>query len=765
DEERHFIATEFVDGETLRAALGRSRLGLRATLDVATQVGAALAASHKAGLVHRDIKAENIMVRRDDGLVKVLDFGLVKLTEEHAPRGADSAAPTRALVKTEAGAVMGTAGYMSPEQARGLEVDARTDIWSLGVLLYEMAGGRLPFAGETASDVIASILRTEPPPLTRLAPEAPAELERIVSKTLAKEREERYQTVKDLVIDLKRLRQRLDVEAEIERASAPESGGAIAGLTTRSEQPAESGHHTTALAGGGSDVAQPTPGAGHILSGVGRRKVVAFAALAILALASAAAFAYFFRPASRSPMFTSVAVLPFVNANGDPEIEYLSDGISESLINSLSQLPQLKVIARSSSFRYKGKDVDPQEVAKAFGVEATLTGRVKQHGDNLVISIELMDARDRTQIWGEQYNRKLIDLPSLQSEIARDVSEKLHLRLTSTEQQRLTSRGTENTEAYQAYLKGQYYWNRGLAPGYEKSGAYYQQAIDLDPSYASAYSGLAAYYSFLTANGLLPPDENWPKAEAAANKALALDPTLAEAYAPLAAVKLYYYRDWPAAERYFRRAIELNPKFADAYGHYAISLIRFGRNEEALALGQRAVELEPLSLRVNHGRARQLFFMRRYDRAIDQFRKTLELDPNYPPAHEWLGYAYEQKGMQREAVAEWVKALSLSGAGEQASSLERTYAMSGFELAVRSLARQRLDKLNERMKRGEYVPAFEYVNAHTRLGDKEQAFAWLDKAVQERNSFALEVKVNPLYDKLRDDQRFQDLVNRVGLPR
>jgi serine/threonine protein kinase/tetratricopeptide (TPR) repeat protein len=764
-EERHFIATEFIDGETLRALLGRARLSLRATLDMAIQVASALVAAHKAGIVHRDIKPENVMVRREDGIVKVLDFGLVKLTEKHAPQYAESAAPTRAFVKTEAGVVMGTVSYMSPEQTRGLQVDARTDIWSLGVLLYEMVAGRMPFAGETASDVMASILKTEPLLLTRLMPKAPEELERIVSKALAKDREERYQTAKDLMIDLKRLKQRLDVEAEIERTSIPESGGPIAVLTTRGGQAAvETVHHSAALTGDGSNVAQPTSSAEYVVSKVKRHKAAAFVALAVLAIAFVAAFAYFSHYVSRSPGITSVAVLPFVNANGDAEIEYLSDGISESLINSLAQLPQLKVIARSSSFRYRSKDADPQEVAKALGVEVIMTGRVTQRGDGLVVSTELMDARDRTQIWGERYDRKLTDLPSLQGEIARDVSEKLHLRLTSSEQQGLARRGTENTEAYQAYLKGRYYWNRGLAPGYEKSRDFYQQAINLDPSYALAYSGLASYYGFLSANGLLPPDETWPRAEVAANQALALDPTLAEAFGGLAGVKLYYYRDWPTAERYFRRAIELNPKLAEVQMHYALNLNRFGRNEEALALGQRAVELEPLSLRLSQNWARLLYFVRQYDRAIDQFRKTLELDPNFPPAHEWLGYAYEQKGIQREAVAEWSKALSLSGASEQASSLERAYVTSGFEMAVRALAQQRLENLNERMKRSEYVPAFEYVTAYTRLGDKEQAVAWLDKAVQERNQFALEVKVNPLYDKLRDDLRFQDIVKKVGLP-
>jgi tetratricopeptide (TPR) repeat protein len=313
-------------------------------------------------------------------------------------------------------------------------------------------------------------------------------------------------------------------------------------------------------------------------------------------------------------------------------------------------------------------------------------------------------------------------------------------------------------------LRGIYYWNKGLGPGFEKSREYFQQAIDLDPSYAKAYAGLADYYGFATVVvGLVPPSEAWPKVEAATNKALALDATLAETYNPLAAVKLYYYRDWPAAERAFRRGIELNPKYAEIRGHYAQCLTLFGRNEEALAEVQRSVELDPMSPRFNYYWGRTLFVTRQYDRAIEQFRKTLELDPNYLPAHEDLGDAYEKKGMQREAIAEWGKALTLRGAGEQASNLERTYAASGYEAAVRVLAQEQLAKLNERMKRGEYVPAAEYVTAYTRLGDKEQAFAWLDKAFQEAYVFALIVRVHPVYDQLRDDPRFADLLRRVGL--
>ena len=441
----------------------------------------------------------------------------------------------------------------------------------------------------------------------------------------------------------------------------------------------------------------------------------------------------------------------------------MSDGITESLIDSLSRLPHLSVKARSSVFRYKGKNIEPLQVASELSVQAILNGRVVQRGDDLTLYLSLVDGRNGNQLWGEQYNRKLTDLVTLQSEIANDVSSKLRMRLSGVDKEKLAKNYTQNAEAYQAYLKGRYYWNKGVAPGYERSRDYFQQAIDLDPSYALAHSGLALYYSYAAANGLLPPDENWPKAEAAANKALALDETLAESYNPLAAVKLYYYRDWPAAERYFRRGIELDPNYAEIQNHYALCLSLFGRNEEALTEIQRAVELEPLSLRVNLSRAMILFFMRQYDRAIDQFHKTLELEPNFAGAHEWLGDAYEQKGMHREAIAAWAKALTLSGEGEQASILERAYAASGFEMAVRALAQKKLERLNEKTGRGDYVPAIEYVTAYTRLGDKEQAFAWLTKAVAERNRLALEIKVNPIFDSLRSDPRFTDLVGRVGL--
>ncbi|MEP6819910.1 MAG: protein kinase [bacterium] len=749
-EGKNFIATEFVAGLTLRTCMQAGALPVASALENAMQIASALSAAHQAGITHRDIKPDNVMVRAD-GLIKVLDFGIAKYAQPDVAGTAQER-----MLKTAPGTVVGTAAYMSPEQARGLTTDARTDIWSLGVILYEMVTARRPFKGDTTMDVMAAVLKREPPRFSVDGSVVPESLERIVFKALEKERQDRYQTAAELLADLKELKKKLESGAEQREPDLQPQSAALETVGPRSPTANSALPQRLSV-----DESTTTSSAEYIVGRLKQHKlaVLVFAAFIIAAVAGA----YFYFGRAHLNAIESIAVMPFVNESGNSEVEYLSDGMTDTLINSLSQLPHLSVKARSSVFRYKGKEVDPQKVAAELSVQALLIGRVVQRGDDLTLYLSLVDAHNGNQIWGTQYDRKLSQLVSLQSEIAHDVSEKLHLRLTSTEQQRLTKRGTENTEAYQAYLKGRYYWDRGLAPGSEKSRDYYQQAIDLDPSYALAYSGLASHYSYFTANGLLPPDETWPKAEAAANKALALDPTLAEPYAPLAAVKLNYYRDWPAAERYFRRAIELNPKFAEAYGHYAISLIRLGRNEEALAIGQRAVELEPLSLRVNQGWARILFYARQYDRAIDLFRKTLELDPNFPPAHEWLGYVYEQKGMQREAVTEWSRALSLSGASEQASSLERTYATSSFEAAVRALGQQRLDKLNERMKRNAYVPAFEYVAAYTRLGDKEQALVWLDKAVQERNHFALDVKVNPLYDKLRDDPRFQDIVRRVGL--
>src|SRR6266403_1501591 len=410
----------------------------------------------------------------------------------------------------------------------------------------------------------------------------------------------------------------------------------------------------------------------------------------------------------------SIAVLPFENLSRDPDNAYFADGIQEEILTRLSKIADLKVISRTSTQRYKSAPNNLREIAD-------------------------------------------------ESEIAAKIADVLQAKLTGAEQHAISSRPTENSEAHQLYLRGRFYWNKWLgasmpAPEFDKSRQYYQQAIELDPNYALAYAGLADFYGFAFGFGFLPPEEKWAKAqENNAKKALELDPTLGEAYNSLASDKLYYHRDWPGAERYFRRGLELSPNFAEMHAHYAFCLVLFGRNEEALAEMRRALDLDPLSPRFGFSSARLFFFVRQYDAALDQCRKTLELDPGSAFAHEFLGNAYEKKQMQKEAIAEWSKALHLSGVDEDASLLERTYTKSGFDAAVHALARKRLEWFKEKTARGMYVPAVEYVTAYMRLDDNEQAFAWLARAVEERNRLALEIKINPILDPLRSDPRFQKL--------
>jgi TolB-like protein/Flp pilus assembly protein TadD len=458
----------------------------------------------------------------------------------------------------------------------------------------------------------------------------------------------------------------------------------------------------------------------------------------------------------------SIAVLPFENLSHDPDNAYFADGIQEEILTRLSKITDLKVISRTSTQRYKSTPTNLSEIAQQLGVAHVLEGSVQKAADQVRVNVQLINAQNDSHLWADKFDRKLTDIFAVETEIAAKIADTLQAKLTGAEQRAIASRPTENAEAHQLYLRGRFYWNKWLAPGFEKSRDYYQQAIDLDPSYALAYAGLADYYGFAFANGLLPPEEKWAKAEEeTASKALELDPTLGEAYNPLAAAKLYYHRDWPAAEEYFHRGFELSPNFAEMHQHYALCLVLFGRSEEALAEMQRALELDPLSPRFNWNSARLFFFLRQYDRAIDQYRKTLELDPNNAAAHEWLGFACEKKGMQKEAIAEWSRALTLSGEDAQASMLQRNYATSGFGAALRVSAQKKLQRLNERTSRGEYVAAVEFVIAYARMDDKEQAFVWLAKAVEERNRLALEIKVNPIFDSLRSDPRFDKLVNQI----
>ena len=462
----------------------------------------------------------------------------------------------------------------------------------------------------------------------------------------------------------------------------------------------------------------------------------------------------------------SIAVLPFENLSEDKANVYFADGIHEEILTRLSRIRDLKVISRTSTQRFKNAPDNISQIASQLGVANVLEGSVRKAGNHVRVHVQLIDAESDSHLWAERYDRELIDIFAVESDIAAKIAEALQARLSGAERRAISVQPTKNSEAHELYLRGRFYWNRSMGPAFEKSfdksREYYEKALQIDPTYALAYAGLADYYGFAWGFGLLPPVEKWVKAEEEnAQKALKLDPTLGEAYNCLATVNLYYYRNWPEAEGDFRRGLELSPNFAEMHAHYAMCLVFFGRNDEALSEVERALALDPLSPRFGFTSGRLRFFMRQYDTAIEQYRKTLELDPNLPFAHESLGDAYEKKGMQKEAIAEWVNALTLTGEKEEAAILQQTYATSGFDAAVRKSAEKKLEGLNAKIARGEYVPAAELVKICIRSGDKEQAFVWLAKAVQERNRLAWELKINPLFDPLRSDPRFEALVEKV----
>jgi TolB-like protein/Tfp pilus assembly protein PilF len=459
----------------------------------------------------------------------------------------------------------------------------------------------------------------------------------------------------------------------------------------------------------------------------------------------------------------SIAVLPFENLSEDKANVYFADGIQEEILTLLSRIGDLKVISRTSTQRFKNTAEQIPDIAKQLGVATILEGTVRKAGDQVRVHVQLIDAESDSHLWAERYDRKLTDIFAVESDIAAKIADALQAKLTGAERRAIFSQPTENTEAHQLYLKGLYHWRNFFAPGYERVRDYFQRAVELDPSYAPAYAGLGSYHGFGAAHGILPPDKNWLKVESALKKALTLDDTLAENYHMLAGVELYYKRDWPAAERAFRHGLELNPSFADMRHHYGICLVLFGRTEEGLTQMDHARQLDPFFPGMNLHHARIFFFLRDYDRAMNEFARTLDLHPAYAAAHEYLGDACEKKGLISEAVTQWIAALNLSGEAQQAKILEQTFVAAGFGAAVRALAQKQLERLEEKTARGDYVPAWHYLIGCVRLGENEQAFAWLAKAAEERNWFAFQIKVNPILDPLRSDPRFSEILDTVTL--
>jgi len=756
----HFLATELIEGETLREKINGGELSLTEVLNIAEQTAFALSAAHAAGIVHRDLKPENIMIRRD-GIVKVLDFGLAKLIEnkEFSP---DAKTDAGSLLKTEPGVVMGTVPYMSPEQATGKDPDARTHVWSLGVVLYEMRSGKLPFAGKTIYEVIVSILKSEPPLLSQYVSNVPNELEKIVSRCLRKNRDERYQNVKDLQIDLKDLRQDLEFEAKLERSSTPNKrlNTLDENQQTRISETDKASDANEAVISTTDGIAHPSSSAEYVAREIKQHKGGVLAALMIVVLLGVG-FGYWFyarRSAlTDSKQINSIAILPFENGSDDANLDYLSDGLSESLIDKLSQLPQLKVIARSSSFKYRGANVDLREVANKLDVQAIVMGRVVRAGDNLNVRVEMIDAKENRQLWSEQYNRKSADLISIQQEIAQTASEKLRLRLTGTQEQQLEKRETVNPQAYELVLKGNFFFNKQDSENYKKALEYYQQAIAVDPSYALAYAQMSLSYYLLANFSTVDPKELSQKAESAARKALELDENLPNPHFMLANLHVIAW-EWTAADAEYKRALELNPNLGEAHSQYSTYLSLMGRHDEAISEAKRARELDPLNILANLNVGYALYFARRYDESIEVLQKTLELNPNSDLIYVILGYAYAGKGMHREAIAAYENALRLGG---EISGTRIYLGVSYAKAGEREKAQAILKKLQTGK---EYVSPGELAVLHVALGDKEAALASFDKAYAEHDLQLVYLKVDAELDPLRSDPRFQDLIRRVGFP-
>ena len=810
DQERHYMVMEFLDGTTLKYRIEGKPISVDQLVEFGVQIADALDVAHTAGIVHRDLKPANLFITKR-GQAKVLDFGLAKVAGGaqalHPPDGATLATATVDVANlTSPGSTVGTVAYMSPEQARGEDLDVRTDLFSFGAVLYETATGRQPFVGNTSAVIFDAILNRAPTAPVRLNPDLPAELERIINKALEKDRDLRYQVAAEMRGDLKRLKRELDSG----RSSAQSSGHSSAQSPERSSaqssaQSPEQSFAQSHAASSGPDGVMPMPAssgsgplappssaalqpasaisgpalspAGLAESGQSSGQAAAhpttiqtksagkyWIALAVVLIAAAGAGIWYWRSRSSTSQIESIAVIPFANSGGNADTDFLSDGLTESLIASLAHVPDLKVKSRNSVFRYKGKDIDIPQVGKELTVDALLTGRVVQHGDTIQVSADLTNVHDNTEIWGEHYERKAADIISLQQQIASDLAGKLRTKMSGAEKQQVSKQGTENPEAYQLYVKGRYYWNKRTNADIKTAISYFNQAIDKDPGYASAYTGLADAYGTLTSYGG-DPNDFFPKSDAAAKKALELDPTLAHPHAVLGANKMQYTWDFSGGEAEFRKALDLDPSDATAHQWFSESLSSMGgRAQEGIEEGNLAHQLDPLSPIISSQQAKAYTYAHQFDRAIEIFKKVITDNPTFGRAHSELALAYWGAHKYPEAIEEWKIGSQLENDKneiEYAAAMDAGFRSGGWPAALRKGIAV---SVAQRNSKAEYASPYLIAGLYADLGEKDHAFEWLSTAYQEHDENLLALRTDPAFDSLHSDPRYADLVRKIGFP-